>query len=102
MKYLLRTVESYRVANENEAKALIEDAKHDSNFSLIKYLSEYKCKKVRSGEFKGEIEEEWYKVTLTKEFTDEKEPTCTATIAYNVELGAFPDPIDDDDEEEEE
>ena len=34
MKYLLKTVETYRVATEDEAKKLIEDAKKDKNFTL--------------------------------------------------------------------
>ena len=36
MKYLIRTVETYRVANEDEAKQLIESAKNDRNYSLSK------------------------------------------------------------------
>lgn len=99
MKFLVRCVETYRVADEDEAKQLIEAAKKDRNFELTKYSSEYKCKKS-----KGEVVEDWYRVTLTKDFTEEKEPTCTATVSYKVDLGVFPDPItneDEDDEEEE-
>ena len=37
MKYLLKkTVETYRVATEDEAKRLIEEAKKDKNFTLVK------------------------------------------------------------------
>lgn len=96
--YLLRSVESYRVENEEKAKQLIEKAKHDSNFNLLKYVSEYKCKKVRSGECKGEIEEEWYKVTLTKEFTDEKEPDRVTKIFYDTVTNDFPIPVDEDED----
>lgn len=88
MKYLIRSVLTYRVANEEEAKQLIEEAKRDHNFTLSKYSSEYKCKKV-----KGEIEEDWYRVTLTEDFTSEKEPDCTASVSYNVDPGCFPSPI---------
>lgn len=97
--YLLRSVESYRVENEEKAKELIEKAKNDNTFNLLKYVSEYKCKKIRSGECKGEIEEEWYKVTLTKEFTDEKEPDRITKISYNV-VSNFPAPINADRYEE--
>ena len=97
MKFLVRVVETYRVADEDEAKQLIETAKKDRNFELTKYSSEYKCKKS-----KGEVVEDWYRVTLTKDFTEEKEPTCTATVSYKVDLGVFPDPVTNEDDEEEE
>ena len=102
MRYLLKNVLTYRVASEAEAKELIEEAKRDRNFNLGKYSSEYKCTKK-----KGQIEDEWYKVILTEEFTDEKEPECSTTISYNVSVGAFPEPrnredIDEYDDEEEE
>lgn len=86
MKYLIRTVETYRVGNESEAKQLIESAKADHSYTLSKYSSEYKCTKS-----KGEIVDDWYRVILTKDFCSEKEPDVTATISYNVEDGAFPD-----------
>lgn len=97
MKYLIKTVETYRVANEAEAKQLIEESKVDRNFTLSKYSSEYKNAKA-----KGEIVDEWYRVILTKDFTPEKEPDCTTTVAYNVDAGAFPDPIEKAEDEDEE
>lgn len=96
MKYLLKTVETYRVASDAEAKNLIEEAKKDRNFILAKYTSEQKEKKV-----KGEVEDSWVRVTLTKTFTDEKEPEMTADVSYSVHAGAFPEPISRDDEEDE-
>lgn len=95
MKYLIKTVETYRVANEAEAKQLIEESKVDRNFTLSKYSSEYKNAKA-----KGEIVDEWYRVILTKDFTPEKEPNCTTTVNYNVDAGAFPDPIEKAEDEE--
>ena len=74
MKYLIKTVETYRVANETEAKQLIESAKKDRSYTLSKYSSEYKCSKS-----KGEIVDEWYRVVLTKDFCSEKEPDVAAT-----------------------
>ena len=97
MKYLIKTVETYRVANEAEAKQLIEESKVDRNFTLSKYSSEYKNAKA-----KGEIVDEWYRVILTKDFTPEKEPDCTTTVNYSVDAGAFPDPIEKAEDEDEE
>lgn len=77
MKYLVQTVETYRVDQENEAKKMIEEAKEDNHFILKKYSSEYKEKKQ-----KGEIVDTYYKVTLTKAFTDEKEPEFRTEISY--------------------
>lgn len=79
MKYLIKTVETYRVASEDEAKQVIEAAKKDGTYFLSKYNSEYKCTKV-----KGEVADEWYRVTLTKEFTSEKEPDSYADVSYSV------------------
>ena len=36
-KYLITTTEVYRVADEAEVEALIENAKEDSTFNLNKY-----------------------------------------------------------------
>lgn len=93
MKYLLKTVETYRVASEDEAKKLIEEAKKDKNFTLVKYLSE-----IREQKSKGEVIDSWYRVTLTKSFTDEKEPDATVTVNYQSFAGAFPDPVEEDEE----
>ena len=37
MKFLIRTVETYRVGNEAEAKQLIESAKTERAYTLSKY-----------------------------------------------------------------
>ena len=77
MEYLIRTTEVYRAANEDEAKAVIEKAKRTS--TVIKYNSTYKCKKQ-----KGEIVDEWYKVEITKEWDDEKEPCGSTVVKYGT------------------
>ena len=77
MKYLIQTVETYRLDKEDDAKRMIEEAKSDNHFILKKYSSEYKEKKQ-----KGEIIDTYYKVTLTKAFTDEKEPEFRTEISY--------------------
>lgn len=77
MKFLIQTVETYRVDQEEEAKKMIEEAKEDNHFILKKYSSEYKERKQ-----KGEVIDAYYKVTLTKAFTDEKEPEFRTQISY--------------------
>lgn len=80
MTFLVQTVETYRVATEEQATSLIEAAKRDTNFVLTKYNREYKEKKA-----KGEVVDSWYRVTLTKAFTDEKEPMERVSISYERE-----------------
>ena len=80
-QYLIQTVETYRVSSEEAAAALIEEAKADRNFVLSKYSSEHKEKKA-----KGEVIDSWYRVTLTKSFTDEKEPLVNHFIKYEVDM----------------
>jgi len=94
MKYLVRSVETYRVATEAEAKRVIEEAKADKSYTLSKYSSEYKCTKA-----KGEVVDEWYRVILTKDFNIEKEPDKYVDVTYKVEAGFFPEADEDDDEE---
>lgn len=77
MKYLLTTTEVYRVESENEAKKMIEEAKEDGHFILKKYTSEYKERKQ-----KGEVIDTYWKVSLVKTFTDEKEPQFRTVVSY--------------------
>lgn len=86
-KYLCQTQEIYRVNSEAEAAKLIEEAKSDNRFTLLKSSTEYKT--VKS---KGEIIDEYWKTTLTKLFTDLKEPDCSVDVTYTVENGYFPEP----------
>lgn len=76
-KYLLGVTESYRVDTEQEVETLLEKAKEDKGYKLAKYSSQKKELKA-----KGEVIDEWYKVTLTKEFTSEKEPDTQVEIEY--------------------
>ena len=68
-KYLVSTTETYRVDTENEATRAIEEAKQDGSYILGKYTSEHKERKS-----KGEVIDEYWKLTLTKLFNDIKEP----------------------------
>lgn len=79
-KFLVSTVETYRVDTDEEAKKLIEEAKNSSMFDLGKYSSEYKVKVS-----KGEIVDEYFKVVLTKKFNDIKEPSQHIKVDYDVD-----------------
>ena len=83
MKYLIETTEVYRVDSEDSAKNVIESAKKSSIVS--KYNCVHKEKRV-----KGELVDEWYKVTITKKWDDEKEPCGSTMVSYGVE-SAFDD-----------
>jgi hypothetical protein len=77
MRFLVSSTEVYRVDSEKEAKALIEEAKADSNYTLTKYASEYK--EIKS---KGAIADTYYKVTLIKAFNDIKDPMKLIGVNY--------------------
>lgn len=79
MAYLLKTQEVYRVDDEAAAKALIEAAKEDGAGNVIKYSCDYHERKA-----KGEVIDSWYRVTLNRQFSDEKEPEGFATVSYEV------------------
>lgn len=78
--YLVSTTEVYRVLSETAAQKLIDDAKADTSYQLVKYNCEYKERKA-----KGEVIDDWYKVTLFKKFNDEKEPEVLVNVIYEVE-----------------
>lgn len=80
MKYLIQTTEVYRVDTEEEAQELINSAKTCSMYALKKYNCEYKEKKS-----KGDVVDDWYKVTLTKSFGEEKEPETCPNIVVKYE-----------------
>lgn len=95
MKYLIKSVETYRVATEVEAAQVIEEAKKDTRFALVKYESVHKEKKA-----KGEVIDEWCRVTLHKVFNDEVEPDSYVKVDYEKQAGFFPSPVEDDEDEE--
>ena len=79
--YLIKVTEQYRCDTENEAKNLIEEAKKDGRYTVVKSSSEIKTLKQ-----KGEVVDEWRRVTITKEFTTEKEPDCQLVPEYEEGL----------------
>ena len=93
-KYLCQVQEVYRVDSEAEAAALIEEAKSDHRFTLLKSSTEYKTIKA-----KGEIVDEYWKTTLVKHFTELKEPDRTVEVNYHVEDGVFPEPVGEENED---
>lgn len=80
-EYLIQTTEMYRVDSESAAAELINTAKTDKNFALVKYNCEHKEKKA-----KGEIVDSWQRVTLTKAFTDEKEPVINHKVSQEADF----------------
>lgn len=79
MKYLISTKEVYRVDTENLVENLVNEAKNDNRFVLTKYNVEKREQKM-----KGVVVDEWYRITLEKKFTDEKEPESEVRIDYEV------------------
>lgn len=78
-KYLISTIETYRVDTEAEATKAIEEAKNDSSYTLGKYTSEHKERKS-----KGEVVDEYWKLSLTKLFNDIKEADTPVTVSYEI------------------
>lgn len=79
-KYLVSTTETYRVDTERESAEAIEEAKKDTTYVLGKYTNEHKERKS-----KGEVVDEYWKLTLTKMFNDIKEPNNVYNVTYEVE-----------------
>lgn len=77
MRYLLKAVDTYRVATVADVEALHQELLDDSTFDLIAFS--YKTKYIKA---KGEIIEEYQVVSATKVFTDEKEPDRTVSVTY--------------------
>ena len=81
MKYLITTTEVYRVDTEEQVKQIIEEANTDNHFIVTKYTSQYKERKQ-----KGEVIDSWWKLSITKQFTDEKEPEFRTQISYTNDI----------------
>ena len=75
--YLTKVTEQYRCDSEAEAISLIEEAKKDNLDTVIKSSNEIKLVKQ-----KGEVVDEYRRVTITKEFTTEKEPDICVIPKY--------------------
>jgi len=75
--YLVKVTEQYRCDSEAEATQLIESAKRSGDYTVSKTSNEVKTVKA-----KGEIVDEWKRVTITKEFNEEKEPYNQVMPSY--------------------
>ena len=80
--YLIKTTEVYRCDSEKEAKELIEEAKQSSLYTVTKSSSE-----IRTLKQKGQIVDEWRRVTITKAFNEEKEPYGQVYVSYDTTRG---------------
>ena len=78
-RYLIQTTEIYRADSEVEAQEIIGAAKAAAEYTLTKYSSEKKEVKA-----KGEVVDEYYKISLTKAFTDIKEPEVQVDVIYEI------------------
>ena len=80
MKYLINSVDTYRVATVEDVKRLHEELKANPNFTLASFS--YKTKTVKQ---KGEIIDEYQLVSVKKIFNDEKDPMTFIEIQYEVD-----------------
>lgn len=78
-KYLVTVTETYRVDSEAEVEIMLEAAKHAPEYTLVKYNCESKEHKA-----KGEVVDTWNRLTLVKEFNEEKNPDSEIKIKYEV------------------
>ena len=76
--YLLKAVDTYRVATVDDVENLHQSLLEDTSFDLVAFS--YKTKFIKE---KGEIVEEYQVVSATKVFTDEKEPTRLVSVHYS-------------------
>ena len=84
--YLIKVTEQYRCDTETEAKKLIEEAKENHQYTVVKSSDEIKTLKQ-----KGEIVDEWRRVTITKEFNQEKEPESYIMPMYTEDRDEYTD-----------
>ena len=69
MRYLLKTVLTYRVGTVDEVEELHDELLNDTTFDLTAFS--YKTKQIKQ---KGEVVEEYQVVAATVVFTEEKNP----------------------------
>ena len=84
MKYLISSVDTYRVETVEEVEALHEELKNNKMFDLTAFS--YKTKQVKA---KGEVIDEYQLVQAKKAFTSEKEPDRILDINYEVPHDSF-------------
>lgn len=78
-KYLTTITETYRVGSAAEVEIMLEEARNATEYTLVKYNCESKQLKA-----KGEIVDEWLKLTLVKAFNEERDPLTEVDVKYEV------------------
>lgn len=79
--YLTKVTEQYRIDTEKEVDNFLNEQKQQPAFEIVKSSSEKKVIKA-----KGEVVDEYYRVTIVKDFQSEKEPADAGIKAiYNHE-----------------
>lgn len=68
-KYLVKRTDIYRIDTETEAKTFMEQQIANSRYEVVKHSTE-----LRQAKAKGEVVDEWYRVTIVKNCNDEKDP----------------------------
>lgn len=76
-KYLVSTIETYRVDTEAEVTRVIEEAKNDNSYELAQYISKRKDIK--------KTEETYWELSLKKIFNNIKDPTSIVEVNYEVD-----------------
>lgn len=74
-KYLINTIETFRIDSETEAKQFIENMANCDG-EIVKHSIEYKEQKS-----KGEVIQSWYRVTIKRVFNDEKDPVDSYNLS---------------------
>ncbi len=91
--HLITTSETYRIDSENRAMEIVEEAKKDNRFTLMKSSITYK----HYNETKNKPEEEFWVVVLQKKFNELRDPDASVSVAYTVEDGYFPEVSNNED-----
>ena len=91
MNYVTQVVEVIRVPNVSEVEKLHAKLKDDKRFELKKF--EYQHKDVKQ---KGEIIDEYELVKATLLFNNEREPSMTVNISFDIDEGFFPEPLSEE------
>ena len=81
MKYLVSSVDTYRVNSVEEVERFHEELKNDSHFTLASFG--YKHKEIKQ---KGDVIDEYELATVKKLFNNEKEPDNEIKITYGMDF----------------
>ena len=77
MKYLINKTEIYRCDTEDEANAFVQDLKDAGNCVVSSTIQ------MKERKQKGEVVDEWIRLTIKTVYNDEKEPDFPYEEEYN-------------------